>query len=148
MEELFYLPPRAQAPIIDYGAAVGNPPRLFEPGAHNRQVAALWNSRRSSRPCSVIFSFLIDNHLDSGCRSHSDRRRHELDHGRALRGLYSPPQPAGRQLFAPAAEFNLQFHHRTCAAHRSKPQFQRFIRFSEVHRDQGAPSNCCSASVS
>ena len=69
MEELFYLPPRAQAPVINYGVAIGIRSRLAKRGAHNRTLTALLNRRRSSRPCSFVPFSLIDNHPDAGRRT-------------------------------------------------------------------------------
>ena len=128
MEELFYLPPRAQAPVIDYGVAVGSRSRLAKRGAHNRALISRLSRRRSrwSRR-SALFS-LIDHHSDAGSRPHSDRRRDKLDHGRALRGRYSPTQCSGWQFFTLTAGFNLQFHHRLCDGYRSKRHLPRFLQ--------------------
>ena len=148
MEELFYLPPRAQAPVIDYGVAIGNRSRLAKRGAHNWKLTARPNRRRSSRFCRVIDFSPIDNHPDVGCQSHSDWYRPKLDHGHALRGRYSPTQRIGRRFFAPTAEFNLQLHYRSCAAYRSMPHFPRLLQCSHSHGDQCAPSNYCHVSIS
>lgn len=148
MEELFYLPARAQAPVIDYEVAIGNRSRLAKRGAQNRKLTARLNCRRSSRFRRDINFSRINNHPDTGCRSHPDLYRHNLDYGHALRGRYSPTLRIGRQFFAPTAEFNLQVHYRSCAAYCSMPHFPRFLQCSQSHGDQGAPSNCCHASIS
>jgi hypothetical protein len=148
MEELFYLPPRAQAPVVDYRVAVGSRSRLAKRGVRNRALVARLNRRRSSGYCrSVLFS-LIGHNPDAGWRSHSDRRHHQLNHGRALRARYSPTQRSGRRFITPTAEFNLQYHRPSCAGYRSKRHLPRFLQCANSKRNQGAPSNCCPASIS
>jgi len=57
MEELFYLPPRAQAPVIDYGVTIGTRSRLAKREAHNRKLIA-----RPNRRCSTRFRrFTLDS---------------------------------------------------------------------------------------
>ena len=148
MEELFYLPPRAQAPIINYGVVVGSRLRLAKGGAHNRAFTAPLSRRCLDRSCHFVLLSLIDDQSDAGFRSHSDRRRDKFNHGRALRGRYSPNQCSAGRFLTPTAEFHLQFHHRSCAAYRSTPQFQRFLQCSESQGDQGAPANCCPVRIS
>jgi len=148
MEELFYLPPRAEAPVADYGLVVGIRSRFDKRGTRSWALIVRLSRRRSSRYCrSVLFS-LIDHHPDAGSWSHSDRRHHKLNHGRALRGRYSPTPCSGGQFFTPTADFNLQFHRSSSAGCRSKQHLPRYLQCADSKRNQGAPSNCCPASIS
>jgi hypothetical protein len=148
MEELFYLPPRAEAPVADYGLVVGIRSRFAERGTRIWALIARLSCRRSSWYCRSVLSSLIDHHPDAGSWSHSDRRHHTLNHGRALRGQHSPTRCSGGQFFTPTAEFNLQYHHPSCARCRSKQHRPRYLQCANSKRNQGAPSNYCPASIS
>lgn len=106
---MLYLPPRAQAPAIDYGIAMGIPQRVSERGIHCPKLPGRRNFRRSSRSCHFVFLHLIDN-PDAGYRFDSNRPGQKRDGGRTQRGRRVVNQRVKRQpLFMPAADSTLHF---------------------------------------
>lgn len=77
MEELSYLPPRNQAPAIDYRTAVGNRSQSTECGVHYQKVTARIHQRCSRWSCRFIVFRLID-HPDARCLHDQDLRPAEV----------------------------------------------------------------------
>lgn len=67
MEEISCLPPRTQAPGINYGTAVGSRLRPAKRGIHHRSLIPGVKRRQSSGYNLHPFQLVCD--LDAGCRS-------------------------------------------------------------------------------
>lgn len=139
MEELLYLPPQAEAPTIDYGIAIGIPPRVSGRGDHCAKLFGPLNLRRSSRPCPSVFLHMIDS-PDASCWFDSNGPDRKHDDGRPRRVMRAFNQRVKRQpLFAPAADppFNLATSlGRNSASDRG---LFCFLQCAESQANQGAP---------
>lgn len=104
MEELLYLPPRAQAPAIDYGIAIGIPPRVSGRGIHCPKLSGRLNFRCSSWSCHFVFLHLIDNPMRVAGSTRTGPARSAMMAARSGVGALLNQRVKRQPLFAPAAD--------------------------------------------